>query len=92
VFFKPPPPIRDKAHLKRVSEMPCCICCIDPGGVAHHLLRTDEKCAARKSGDDKTIPLCHDDHDALHRAGDEIEFLASHGITKPVEYALSLYQ
>lgn len=90
-YFKPDPPIRDKEHLKWVADLACC-CCGAPADCAHHLLRTNEKCMGRKSGDDKVLPLCNYHHDSLHRNGNEPAFLASHGVKTPIEYAKNLYE
>lgn len=72
------PRVRDHRHLRRVAARPCCIC----GGQsqAHHLLRTGEHGMGRRSGDDKTIPLCPTHHQQLHASGDESGWLGRHGI------------
>ena len=89
---KPPPPIRDRKHMAFVASLPCCITGISYKVVAHHLLRgTGEKCGGRKSGDDKTIPLCTEAHTALHGIGDEEGFLKGQGIDGPA-LAKALYE
>lgn len=78
---KPPPPIRDKAHLRFVSGLPCCIpVCGRPSGPPHHLLRGSDKCAGRKAGDNFALPMCPEHHTALHLNGDEPWFLDWHGV------------
>jgi hypothetical protein len=89
---KPPAPIRDRKHVKFVAGLSCCIPgCGRQSGPPHHLLRTPEKCAGRKSGDDKVLPMCPDHHHALHMNGDETEFLKFHGIDGPA-LAAALYE
>lgn len=83
--------IKDADHLKRVSEMACCICGLDGSTQAHHLLRSGEKGMGIKSGDDCVIPLCYNHHYELHMYGDETEFLAIHGLENPLSYARGLY-
>lgn len=80
---KPPKPIRNKAHLKFVASLPCCISTA-PDPQVHHLLRgTGEKCGNRKSGDNWVIPLRHDLHTKLHAGGDETGFLKVWNIDGP---------
>lgn len=88
---KPAKPIRDRKHLAFLHKLPCCITGWTYGIVAHHLLRTPEKAMGRKSGDDKAIPLHHDVHVALHCDGDEVAFLARHGILHGPALAKALY-
>lgn len=84
--------IRSKGFLKFVASLPCMIC----GGFsqAHHLLRTGEHSAGRKSGDDKAVPLCPPHHRALHDSGDEIGFFEMHGWPYPdvIQYAAKNYE
>jgi len=79
-------PIKDKKHLARVAEMPCCCCGRQPVQV-HHLLRGGNRGMGIKNGDDMTIPLCPFHHATLHNDGnkslDETEFLAIHGVNGP---------
>lgn len=85
-------------HLILVRQMPCCVCLrsrplviIDP----HHL-RSDE--AARERGvgmratDKWCVPLCRDDHDALHRLSSrrEKQFFYDGGID-PFDLAVALW-
>lgn len=80
---KPDRPVRDKAHIAFLRQLPCCITGRTDGVQAHHLLRTSEKAMGRRSGDDKVIPLDHYMHMCLHASGDETKFLGSHGIDGP---------
>lgn len=54
---------KDKAYLRRVSELPCCLCEQDPADVAHHPLGGG---MGLKAPDHTAIPLCHECHNALH--------------------------
>ena len=81
-----PQPIRreragmSRDHLDLVRQLPCLISGRLPAGHAHHLLRTGEHGMGRKSSDRWAVPLAPDQHDALHRQGDEDAFFARHGI------------
>ena len=89
---KPPAPIRDKKYIAFVGSLFCCIPgCGRNSGPPHHLLRTPEKCAGRKSGDDKILPMCPEHHRALHLNGDETGFLERNGIDGPA-LARALYE
>lgn len=87
--------IRDQRHLAQVRAQPCCC---GPEGCdgpvhAHHLRTTDEAGLSRRSGDDKTIPLCAFHHlwpTGLHGDGDEERFLARFGING-LAFAADLY-
>lgn len=85
-------------HLTLVRQMPCCICLrsrplvvVDP----HHL-RGDE--AARERGvgmratDKWAVPLCRDEHDALHRLSSrrEKQWFYDGGID-PYDLAVALW-
>lgn len=88
--------IRNKEHLKFVASKKCMIneSTCHSQVQAHHLLRTGEHGMGRKSGDDKTVPLCYWDHRSLHDSGDEIGFFESYGFTyeEVLEYAAKLYK
>jgi hypothetical protein len=62
-------------------------CGINPGGVAHHLLRGSGHGVGLKAPDDMSIPLCNPCHNALHRNGDETRWLEERGIDGPAEAA-----
>ena len=58
---KPPPPIRDKAHISFVKSKPCAACGRWPNtgmiiDAAH--ISIGRNCMSRKVGDDRTVPLC----------------------------------
>lgn len=60
---KPAKPVRDRAHMERVAELPCVICGAHPVQV-HHVIHG--RVAQRRSSDLETIPLCFDCHADLH--------------------------
>jgi len=90
---------KDPKHLKFVASLPCAIC----GGEsqAHHLLRDPDnvhkqygfkvfKGMGIKSPDMFAIPLCVKHHTELHMNGDEVDYLAGHGING-VELGLRIW-
>jgi len=82
----------DEGFLKFLRTLPC-LCTGKMGQVqSHHLLDTGLRGAALKSPDRYSIPLDWQIHDALHRAGDETLFLASHGITDAMQIADEFYE
>lgn len=91
--------VRNSTHLKLVAGLPCLVTGIRGSSTAHHLLRvsdeygrsTGAKAMGLKNGDDYSIPLHYKIHDALHRDGDEVGFLARFGITNQCELARGLY-
>lgn len=88
-----PKRLQDKAHLKYVGSLPCCIpgCFATPVQV-HHLLRSDPKRGTgRKAGDDHTIPLCFRHHADLHKDGNERVFLNRYRVGGP-ELARELWE
>lgn len=54
--------IRDKAHLAKVAQLPCCVCGNWPVEV-HHIRQGVGM--SQRAGDRETIPLCQ----AHHRTG-----------------------
>ena len=78
-FFKTPK-IRSKKHREYVSQR-ASILSGARAEVAHHLLRVDAiKGMGTKSCDRWVVPMTHAEHDALHKAGDEVAFFARHGL------------
>lgn len=63
------PPLRDDAHLKRVSEMACLVT-NRPGPSDPHHLRMGWYAKGLKPPDDWVVPLSHEKHDELHRIGE----------------------
>ena len=87
---KPPKPIRDAKHLKNIRQCCCVVCGRVTGIDPHHLLRTPEKAIGRRSGDDKTVPLCgplwanhHKGNNSPHMWGDETKWFARNGLHGP---------
>lgn len=62
--------IRDKAHLKRVAELPCLICNRQPSH-AHHLRFAQRRGMSQKVSDEFVVPLCALHHGDLHRSSSE---------------------
>lgn len=65
--------IRDKAHLKRVAELPCLICSRQPSH-AHHLRFAQRRGMSQKVSDEYVVPLCALHHSELHRSASEQEW------------------
>lgn len=65
--------IRDKAHLKRVAELPCLICNRQPSH-AHHLRFAQRRGMSQKVSDEFVVPLCALHHGDLHRSSSEQEW------------------
>lgn len=57
---------KNKRHLARVAELPCCICERQPVEV-HHIRTYPMSSAGRKASDWFSCPLCPDCHAAYHR-------------------------
>ena len=62
---------RSKAYLKKVAALPCVICGRDDIVQAHHEIGTKQRGMGLRSPDDRTLPLCPQHHDELHRWGVE---------------------
>ena len=60
--------MKNKKHLQRVAELPCCVCGMEPVQ-AHHLVGRDMKGMGQKSSDMFAIPLCPWHHSELHNIG-----------------------
>ena len=62
--------LRDPERLMRVGQMPCIVCTnigVEQTGKTdvHHIKRADDGSKlgfGQKAGDDRTIPLCNDQH------------------------------
>ena len=86
-------PWRSAAYIAWVGWKLCCIPdCGKLSGPPHHLLRVEGKCAGRRSGDDKALPMCHEHHHALHMDGNETRFMAEHGIDDAPALAMEQYE
>jgi ERF superfamily len=71
--------VRDKAHVRFVSQQPCLVCGRRPAD-AHHLRFAQSPALGRKVSDEFTVPLCRVHHRELHRCGDEAEWWNRSGI------------
>jgi len=71
--------LRDKAHVRFVSQQPCLACGRRPAD-AHHLRFAQSPALGRKVSDEFTVPLCRVHHRELHRCGDEAEWWSRSGI------------
>ena len=63
------PRLRNEKYLRSLREMPCLSCGIAPAGVAHHLLRAEERGVGLKTGDNHAVPMCTPCHTRLHMNG-----------------------
>jgi hypothetical protein len=57
--------LRDRIHLKYVSDQPCMACGRSPSD-AHHLRFAQGRALGRKVSDEFTVPLCRTHHRELH--------------------------
>lgn len=56
--------LRNSAYLKRVRELPCCVCGTTEAVHAHHIIGHSEGGMGMKASDYATMPLC-----AYHHTG-----------------------
>lgn len=80
-----PSPVRkqregdDRQHVARIRQLGCCICNLK--GDPHHLLGYKHGKGLSMTSEDRwAISICRIHHDALHRHGNDEEWLASQGI------------
>jgi hypothetical protein len=71
--------IRDRDHVKLVSNQPCLVCGRRPAD-AHHLRFAQSLALGRKVSDEFTVPLCRGHHREVHRCGDEATWWIKAGI------------
>ncbi|MFW7203693.1 DUF968 domain-containing protein [Serratia sp. BNK-17] len=81
-----------KAYLRWVKSRPCVICGIQADD-AHHIIGHGQGGMGTKAHDLFTIPLCREEHDALHRAPSRWE--SEHGSQielwfKFIDYSMSI--
>lgn len=83
--------IRDKAHLKFVASLPCCVSGLGDVQAAH----IRKRCGAGmgyKSGDNFTVPLNFKIHQKQHNLGNEEFFWYRYGgIDKSIALANAIY-
>jgi hypothetical protein len=82
--------LRDKDHLKFVSQQPCLLCGRAPAD-PHHLSFAQPRALGRKVSDEFTVPVCRLHHNELHRYGDEVSWWAGVHVD-PVPIALALWR
>jgi len=71
VLIRPEPRrIRDRDHVRFVSQQTCLVCGRRPCD-AHHLRFAQNRALGRKVSDEFTVPLCRGHHREVHRHGDE---------------------
>lgn len=81
--------IKNKAYLKHIASLPCCLCpedhtgWHDPTVIPHHLLSGVHRGTALKPSDNETIPTCFRHHKSIHDKGEDAEYLQEHGINGP---------
>ena len=71
--------LRDRHHLKYISERPCLICGRQPSD-PDHLRFAQPRALGRKVSDEFTVPLCRSHHREVHRSRDEIAWWKQAGI------------
>ena len=71
--------IRDREHIRYVSQQSCLICGRRPSD-AHHLRYAQSRALTRKASDEFTVPLCRGHHREVHRSGDEAAWWERAGI------------
>jgi len=81
--FPEPRRVRDREHVRYVSQQPCLICGRQPSD-AHHLRFTQGRALGRKVSDEFTVPLCRGHHREVHRRGDEAAWWKKAGIEPTV--------
>jgi hypothetical protein len=62
--------VRDREHVRYVTQQSCLICGRRPSD-AHHLRFSQNRALSRKVSDEFTVPLCRGHHREVHHAGDE---------------------
>lgn len=64
----------DGKHLALIRQLPCCVTRRQPGGEAHHLKSgTGERGMSVRSTDKWAVPIAHDAHMDVERAGTKRE-------------------
>ena len=81
--------IRDRNHLKFVTDQPCLQCGRQPSD-AHHLRFAQPRALGMKVSDEFTVPLCRLHHREVHRARNELAWWSKLNI-QPFDIALKLW-
>ena len=71
--------IRDRKHVRAVTQLPCLVCGRQPSD-PHHLRFAQSSALSRRASDEFTVPLCRGHHREVHRCGDEAEWWRRQGI------------
>jgi hypothetical protein len=71
--------VRDREHVRYVTQRSCLICGRRPSD-AHHLRFAQSRALNRKVSDEFTVPLCRGHHREVHRSGDEAAWWTKSGI------------
>jgi hypothetical protein len=75
--------IRDREHVRYVTQQSCLICGRRPSD-AHHLRYAQNRALGRKVSDEFTVPLCRGHHREVHRSGDEATWWRKAGLDPTV--------
>jgi hypothetical protein len=75
--------VRDREHVRYVTQQSCLICGRRPAD-AHHLRFTQSRALSRKVSDEFTVPLCRGHHRGVHHSGDEGGWWTKAGINPTV--------
>jgi len=80
-------------HLACIRKLPCCVSLKTPAGECHHLKGTGERGIGLRSTDRWGLPLSHELHMDLERAGsrNEVRWFREHGIENPHALAAALW-
>ena len=82
--------LRSQAYLNHIRGKPCLVC--GSPGEAHHLTHAQPRALAKKTGDQFTVPLCHQHHMELHDSPmPERTWWALNGI-EPMVWAENCYK
>jgi hypothetical protein len=71
--------VRDREHVRYVTQQSCLICGRRPSD-AHHLRFAQNRALSRKVSDEFAVPLCRGHHREVHRSGDEPAWWTKAGI------------
>ena len=71
--------VRDREHVRYVTQQSCLICGRRPSD-AHHLRFAQNRALSRKVSDEFTVPLCRGHHREVHRSRNEAAWWTNSGI------------
>jgi hypothetical protein len=75
--------VRDREHVRYVTQQSCLICGRRPSD-AHHLRFAQNRALSRKVSDEFTVPLCRGHHREVHRSRNEAAWWTNSGIDPTV--------